>query len=205
MYKNYLKRGFDILFSLTAMLLSSWLMLIIVIGYVLLLQFPILFRQERIGFNNHRFVIYKFRTLSTSDHLENQSRRFWWGDVLRFLSLDELPQLWNVLKGDMSVVGPRPLPVEYLPLYSEEQKRRHEARPGITGWAQVNGRNSISWKEKFELDLHYVNNISFQLDWLILWKTFLVWISFHKDVSLAEQKFGGNETTTNEQRTTNNE
>ncbi len=193
MYQNFFKRLFDISLSLMAILLLSWLILLIIIGFVIQLQFPILFSQARMGRNNRSFNIYKFRTLSTSMDLENNQRRFWWGDVLRFLSLDELPQLWNVLKGEMSLIGPRPLPVEYLPLYSKEQQRRHEVLPGITGWAQVNGRNSVSWKEKFELDLYYVKNISFKLDLLIALKTFLTWISFHKDVSLNEGKFKGNE------------
>jgi lipopolysaccharide/colanic/teichoic acid biosynthesis glycosyltransferase len=195
MYHSYFKRGLDIIFSLAAIALLSWLILLIIIGYMIQLQFQMMFNQERIGMNNYPFVIYKFRTLSIEENLDNHQRRFWWGDVLRFLSLDELPQLWNVLKGDMSLVGPRPLPVEYLPLYSEEQKGRHQVRPGITGWAQVNGRNSISWKEKFELDLYYVKNISITLDLLILFKTILILVSFRKDVSLNEEKFQGNHPT----------
>ena len=197
MYSDYFKRTLDIIFSLTAIVLLSWLILLILIGYSIQLQFPVFFNQGRIGKNNRPFVIHKFRTLSHVEDLSNEHRRFWWGDILRLLSLDELPQLWNVLKGDMSIVGPRPLPKEYLPLYSAEQKSRHEVRPGITGWAQVNGRNSISWKEKFELDLYYIKNISFKLDLLIMVKTLLIWISFHKDVSLVEEKFKGNEVTNN--------
>lgn len=192
MYRNYFKRGLDILLALVAIFALSWLILLIVIGYVLQLQFPILFDQIRVGKNNQTFTIHKFRTLSVSENLNNEQRRFWWGDALRFLSLDELPQLWNVLKGDMSLIGPRPLPIEYLPLYSNEQKRRHELKPGITGWAQVNGRNSISWQEKFDFDLYYIENISVKLDFIILVKTFWIWISFHKDVSLKEERFQGN-------------
>lgn len=198
MYKNYLKRGLDIALSSVALLIFSWLILFIIIVYFIQLQFSILFTQDRIGKNSRPFVIYKFRTLSAASDLSNEQRRFWWGDVLRFLSLDELPQLWNVLKGDMSLTGPRPLPVEYLPLYSEEQKHRHDVRPGITGWAQVNGRNSISWNEKFELDLYYVRNVSLKLDLFIMAKTFWIWISFHKDVSLSEEKFRGDKAVINE-------
>jgi lipopolysaccharide/colanic/teichoic acid biosynthesis glycosyltransferase len=192
MCQNYIKRGIDIILSIAAFMILSWLMILIVIGYVLLWQFPILFSQVRIGKNNIPFTMYKFRTLNTSEDLSNEQRRFWLGDVLRFLSLDEIPQLWNVLRGDMSFVGPRPLPMEYMPLYSVDQIRRHEVKPGITGWAQVNGRNSISWKEKFELDLYYVNHVSMKLDLLIFLKTILIWFSFHKDVSLREEKFQGN-------------
>jgi undecaprenyl phosphate N,N'-diacetylbacillosamine 1-phosphate transferase len=118
-------------------------------------------------------------------------RRFAWGNFLRQSNLDELPQLWNVLKGEMSFIGPRPLPVEYSTLFSVEQNQRHKVRPGITGWAQVCGKNSISWQEKFELDLYYVNNISFLLDLKILLKTFILVLSFKKDTSLHEKKFTG--------------
>jgi lipopolysaccharide/colanic/teichoic acid biosynthesis glycosyltransferase len=173
-------------------LVLSWLIILIIAGYLLQLQLPIFFNQRRVGRNNVPFTIHKFRTLNVSDKLDNDERRFWWGDVLRFLSLDEIPQLWNVLKGDMSLVGPRPLPIEYLALYSDEQKRRHDVRPGITGWAQVNGRHSISWKEKFLLDLDYITNVSLTLDFYILLKTILIWFSFNKDVSLNEEKFQGN-------------
>lgn len=135
--------------------------------------------------------MFKFRTLKQSgDTLEK--RRFWWGDFLRRTSFDELPQLWNVLKGDMSFVGPRPLPVEYLPLFSEEQRTRHTVRPGITGLAQVNGRHSISWEEKFQFDLLYVQKLSFLLDLKILVKTVVLVLSLKKDASLQEPKFTGN-------------
>jgi undecaprenyl phosphate N,N'-diacetylbacillosamine 1-phosphate transferase len=188
MYPVHLKRFLDIIISLLVLLLFSWLILGIILVYVLLLQFPILFLQERTGLLNQPFVIYKFRSLS------NQlvgDRRFWWGDVLRFFSLDELPQLWNVLRGEMSLIGPRPLPIEYLPLMNEQQKLRHKVRPGITGWTQVNGRHEINWERKFELDEYYVKHLSFALDALIISKTILLVLSFRKDRSLSEKKFEG--------------
>jgi lipopolysaccharide/colanic/teichoic acid biosynthesis glycosyltransferase len=135
--------------------------------------------------------MWKFRTLSMDEQLPLTERNFIWGKLLRFTSLDELPQLWNILRGEMSFIGPRPLPEEYLPLYSEEQIRRHDVKPGVTGWAQVNGRNSISWQKKFELDIYYVNNVSLKLDFAILIKTLVLILSFEKDVSLSEEKFKG--------------
>ena len=122
----------------------------------------------------------------------HQQRRFLLGDILRYLSLDELPQVWNVLKGDMSFIGPRPLPTEYLSLFSQEQQMRHTIKPGITGWAQVNGRHSISWQQKFELDNYYLAHLSFGLDLTIFYKTIVLLLSFNKDQSLAEEKFKGN-------------
>ena len=133
----------------------------------------------------------KFRTLSVNDQLTLYERRFLFGNFLRITNLDELPQLWNVLKGEMSLVGPRPLPVEYDKLFSETQQIRHTVRPGITGLAQVSGKNSISWQEKFEYDIHYVNRISFWLDCLILFKTLTLALSIKRDVSLEEDKFTG--------------
>lgn len=137
------------------------------------------------------FSMLKFRTLSDNENLPLDKRRFTLGSVLRLTNLDELPQLWNVLKGEMSFIGPRPLPVEYRELFSVEQNQRHKVRPGITGWAQVCGKNSISWQQKFELDLYYVNNISFLVDLKILLKTFILVLSFKKDTSLHEKKFTG--------------
>ena len=139
---------------------------------------PILFRQTRIGLNGRPFTLYKFKTMRDprpgEDRLANDAVRLTrFGRFLRTTSLDELPSLWNVLRGDMRLVGPRPLLPEYLPLYTPEQLRRHEVKPGITGWAQVNGRNAISWAEKFRLDVWYVDNRSFWLDLKILWLT--VW------------------------------
>jgi len=191
-YRNYGKSILDWLTAFILLLITSWLYLIIIIVYVILWEFPIFFKQKRIGKNNLPFWMWKFRTLSSDERLTVTERSFMLGKFLRFTSFDELPQLWNVLLGEMSFIGPRPLPEEYLPLYSEEQIKRHKLKPGVTGWAQVNGRNSIQWHKKFELDLYYVNNISFKLDLVILMKTLALILSFQKDVSLAEEKFKGN-------------
>jgi len=191
-YRNIGKNILDGLTASVLMLILSWLFLLILLVYVILLEFPVLFKQKRIGQNNLPFSMWKFRTLSLDAKLPVEERSFIWGRFLRFTSLDELPQLWNIIRGEMSFIGPRPLPEEYLAFYSKEQIKRHEARPGVTGWAQVNGRNSISWQKKFELDLYYVNRVSFKLDLVILIKTFVLILSFPKDVSLAEEKFKGN-------------
>ncbi|WP_313957008.1 sugar transferase [Bacillus sp. FJAT-22090] len=171
-----MKRIFDFIISFFALILLSP-----VIGITSLLIYfkigsPVLFKQERPGLKGRSFVVYKFRTMTqehdeTGELLPDYARLTSFGRFLRKLSLDELPQLWNVLKGDMSFVGPRPLLLEYLPLYNARQAKRHEVRPGITGWAQINGRNAISWEEKFELDIWYVENQSFLLDLKILLKT----------------------------------
>jgi lipopolysaccharide/colanic/teichoic acid biosynthesis glycosyltransferase len=163
----------------------------IFIGYAILFEFQILYKSVRIGKNGNSFSMYKFRTLAVDESLSLESRKFGWGSFLRLTNLDELPQLWNVLKGEMSIIGPRPLPLEYLPLFSEEQKKRHDVLPGITGRAQVSGKNDISWERKFELDLFYVNHLSFNLDVKILVKTIILLFTFKKDTSLAEQKFTG--------------
>ncbi len=137
---------------------------------------PILFKQERPGLNGKIFKMYKFRTMTNEtdengELLPDEVRLTKFGKFLRSSSLDELPEMFNILKGDMSIVGPRPLLVKYLPLYSERQSHRHDVRPGLTGYAQVNGRNAISWEEKFELDIFYVNNSSFMVDLMIFFKT----------------------------------
>src|SRR5690349_17301445 len=190
MYNVYFKRSLDILFTVVLLVLTSWIFLLIALAYMLTFQFPILFRQNRIGKDEISFELLKFRTLKDND-LPLERRKFALGNFLRLTSLDELPQLIHVLRGEMSLIGPRPLPVEYLPLFSDEQRLRHQVRPGITGWAQVNGRNSIPWKEKFQLDLEYVRNISFMLDCKISIRTILLLLSFRKDVSLEEEKFSG--------------
>ena len=133
--------------------------------------FPVIFKQERVGLNEKIFIFYKFRTMKSDLTSNEDSRITRLGKILRYSSLDEIPSFWNVLKGDISIVGPRPLLKEYLTLYSKNQKKRHDVKPGITGWAQVNGRNSISWKEKFKLDVWYVKNSSILLDIKILLKT----------------------------------
>lgn len=168
------------------------MVVIILLLYFFTAERPVLFYQFRIGRNQQKFQLIKFKTLKT-DGSSLQERRFWLGDVLRFLSLDELPQLLNVLRGDMSLVGPRPLPVEYLPLFSSSQLRRFEVKPGITGWAQVNGRTGISWKRKFELDLYYIDHVSLAMDAVVLFRTILLLLSFEVDHSLDEKAFKGNE------------
>lgn len=171
-----MKRVFDVVISIILLLLLSPIFLITGLLIKLTLGSPILFKQERPGKNGKVFVLVKFRSMknernSKGEHLEDSERLTRFGKILRASSVDELPELLNVLKGEMSLVGPRPLLVEYLPLYSKEQARRHEVKPGVTGLAQVNGRNAISWEEKFSYDVWYVDNWSFWLDFVILLKT----------------------------------
>tara|TARA_Y200000002_G_scaffold337097_1_gene305657 strand:- start:255 stop:857 length:603 start_codon:yes stop_codon:yes gene_type:complete len=173
MYKHFLKRKVDIVITFFGFLLLLPIYLLVSLLVLINLGFPIFFKQPRPGINGKVFYIYKFRTM-TNEYDKNQNlladmdRITKFGQFLRSTSLDEFPGLWSVLKGDMSLIGPRPLLVEYLPLYSKHQARRHEVRPGMTGWAQVNGRNTISWDEKFEMDIWYVDNYSFLLDIKIL-------------------------------------
>ncbi|MFE5430436.1 sugar transferase [Peribacillus simplex] len=173
-----MKRAFELLISCLALIPSSLLMLLIVILIRLKLGSPVIFKQERPGLNGKPFFLYKFRTMTdekdeNGDLVPDEKRLTDFGKLLRKLSLDELPQLFNVMKGDVSFVGPRPLLMEYLPLYTSEQARRHDVRPGMTGWAQVNGRNAISWEKKFELDVWYVENQSFLLDMKIIYLTLI--------------------------------
>ena len=170
------RRLFDIAASFTALLLLFPLILFIGCYVRRKLGSPVLFRQVRPGLNGKPFKMFKFRTMrdaldAAGNPLPDSDRMTSFGSFLRSSSLDELPELWNVLKGDMSLVGPRPLLMEYLPLYSPEQYRRHEVRPGVTGWAQINGRNALSWEEKFKLDIWYVDNRSFWLDLKIIFLT----------------------------------
>ena len=167
------KRFFDIVASLTALVLLSPVLLIVALLVRRKLGTPIFFRQTRPGLHGKPFEMIKFRSMldaydDNGQPLPNEQRLTRFGKLLRSTSLDELPELWNVLKGDMSLVGPRPLLMEYLPLYSKHQARRHEVRPGVTGWAQVNGRNAISWEEKFDYDVWYVDHQTFWLDVKIL-------------------------------------
>ena len=178
MYKNYIKRILDFILSFSLLLLFS--PVIVIVGIVLSIQnqgTPF-FVQERPGKNERKFSIIKFKTMTDDkdkrgELLPDNERLTKLGSFIRKVSIDELPQLLNVLMGDMSLVGPRPLLFKYLPLYSIEQKRRHDVKPGITGWAQVNGRNAISWTKKFELDIYYVDHLTLLLDMKILWFTFI--------------------------------
>ena len=171
-----IKRVLDFIIALIGLIVASPILLVVALLVRLKLGSPILFRQQRVGLDGEIFEMVKFRTMKDAtdpqgNPLPDEERLTSFGNFLRKSSLDELPELWNVLKGDMSLVGPRPLLVEYLPLYSEEQMKRHHVRPGITGYAQVNGRNNISWSKKFELDVYYVENFSLWLDLKILWQT----------------------------------
>lgn len=173
---NTTKLIFDFIITLIALLFLSPVILILSILIKAKLGSPVLFTQQRPGYKGKLFTLYKFRTMNYSRDAEgnllpDEIRLTKFGKFLRSASLDELPELINILKGEMSFVGPRPLLNEYLPLYSKEQMRRHDVKPGISGWAQINGRNAISWENKFELDIWYVDNISFKLDFKILWLT----------------------------------
>ena len=171
-----IKRVTEFTLAFIALIIFSPILLIVGVGVRIKLGSPIFFRQSRVGLNGEIFEMVKFRTMKDAydaegNLLPDEERLTAFGSFLRKSSLDELPELWNVLKGNMSLVGPRPLLVEYLPLYSEEQMKRHNVRPGITGYAQVNGRNNISWTKKFELDVYYVENFSLWLDIKILFQT----------------------------------
>lgn len=195
-----MKRLFDLIVSATSLVLFAPIFLIIAILVRLQLGAPVLFCQIRPGKHRKPFKMFKFRTMreAIDQHgncLPDAQRLTPFGKMLRSLSLDELPELWNVLRGDMSLVGPRPLLMEYLPLYSPEQARRHEVRPGITGWAQVNGRNGISWEEKFALDVWYVDNRTFALDLQILVTTVLRVLQrrdVDQDGAVGQERFKGN-------------
>lgn len=176
MYKKFLKRFFDFFAAFFGLMLLSPVMILVMIGLYIANQGKPFFLQARPGLKENIFKIIKFKTMNdkkdaTGNLLPDAERLTKIGSFVRKTSLDEIPQLINVLKGDMSLIGPRPLLTQYLPLYDEVQKRRHEVRPGITGWAQVNGRNTISWEQKFEYDVWYVNNMSLLLDIKILFLT----------------------------------
>jgi len=194
-----IKTLFDKSLALLLIILFSPIYIIVSILILIKMGSPILFRQKRPGYKEKIFGIYKFRTMTNEKDekgklLPDDKRLVGIGKLIRSLSLDELPQIFNVLKGDMSFVGPRPLLVEYLPLYDEEQKRRHTVKPGITGWAQVNGRNAISWEQKFDYDVWYVEHQSFWLDMKILWMTFLKVVNrsdISSDTAATMEKFEG--------------
>lgn len=176
MYKRYLKRFFDLCGALALFILLSPLMLAVALCICIDSKGPVLFRQQRVGKNEKIFIIFKYRTMHVETAksgvpLSDMERMTRCGRIIRKLSLDELPQFVNIIRGEMSFIGPRPLLVQYLPLYSSFQRRRHEVLPGITGWAQVNGRNAISWEERFKKDVWYVENVSFILDIKIIGKT----------------------------------
>ena len=188
LYNKYIKRILDILISLTFIVLFSWLYLILVILVRIKLGSPVLFCQERPGYNEKIFKLYKFRTMTDKrdekgNLLPDSERLTKFGSMLRSTSLDELPEMFNILKGDMSLIGPRPLLVEYLPYYTEEERQRHSVRPGLTGLAQVSGRNYLAWDKRLARDVEYVNHISFIMDVRIIIKTIMV-VFKKEDVSV---------------------
>lgn len=195
------KALFDKILALVLILIFLPIFLILSLLILIKIGHPIVFKQLRPGYKEKNFAIYKFRTMSNKrdangELLPDEQRLKGVGKFIRSTSLDELPQLFNILKGEMSFVGPRPLLIEYLPLYNNEQKRRHNVLPGITGWAQVNGRNAISWEQKFTYDVWYVDHQSFLLDMRILWMTFLK-VLHRSDInsknSATMEKFKGDE------------
>ena len=200
MYKLFFKRLIDIICSLVGLIVFSPILVIVALLVRINLGSPIFFTQNRLGKNGKEFKMIKFRTMKDAvdkfgEVLPDEQRLTRFGKILRSTSLDELPELINVLKGDMTLVGPRPLLVEYKELYSERQFRRHETSPGITGWAQVNGRNSISWNERFQLDVWYVDNVSFFLDIKILFMAVLKVIKrdgINEEGQVSMSKFTGN-------------
>ena len=201
MYKRFVKRCLDFLLSLAALIILSPVLLLVAILVRCKLGSPILFKQKRPGLHEKIFCMYKFRTMTDAKDadgnlLTDEMRLTKFGKLLRSTSLDELPELFNILKGDMAIVGPRPLLVQYLPRYNERQHHRHDVRPGFTGLAQVNGRNSISWQEKFEWDVRYVENVSFLMDLRIIAKTVKVVLKrdgISSETSATMEEFRGNE------------
>ena len=200
MYK-YIKRFFDIVSSLLAIIVLSPVLIISAFLVRIKLGSPILFKQERPGKDEKLFTLYKFRTMTdekdeNGELLPDEARLTKFGQFLRSTSIDELPELFNILKGDMSVIGPRPLLVRYLPRYDEHQKRRHEVRPGLSGWAQVNGRNTVTWEDKFNMDVEYVDNYSIVMDIKILVMTVINVLKrdgISSETSATMEEFMGNE------------
>ena len=207
-YENYIKRPQDFLCALLALVVFSPILLLTALLVRIKLGTPVIFTQERPGYKGRTFKMFKFRTMldpqtrngkkltdkerlecikSGTDILTDEERLTKFGRMLRATSLDELPELWNILKGDMSIVGPRPLATIYLPYYTDEEMRRHDVKPGLTGLAQVHGRNSSSWKERFEYDIYYVDHCTFFLDVKIILQTVLV-VFLHKDIGQGEAR-----------------
>lgn len=200
MYQLFIKRLFDFILSLMAIIILSPVFIIVALLVRIKLGSPILFKQERPGLNEKIFKMYKFRTMTSEvdkegNLLPDEVRLTSFGQLLRSTSLDELPELFNIFKGDMSIVGPRPLLVKYLPLYNDEQKHRHDVRPGLTGLAQVNGRNAISWEDKFKYDVEYTKNVTFMNDLKIIFETILKVIKrdgISSEKSVTMEEFKGN-------------
>ena len=200
-YQVIVKRPQDFLLSLLAIIVLSPVLIVLAILVKVKLGGPVIFKQKRPGKNGKIFSLYKFRTMTNEKDengnlLPDEKRLTKFGKKLRSTSLDELPELFNILFGHMSIVGPRPLLVKYLPLYNERQKRRHEVRPGFTGYAQVNGRNSITWQDKFEKDVYYVDHITFLGDWKIIFKTIKTVLKkdgITSDTSVTMEEFKGSE------------
>lgn len=201
LYRDYIKRILDFTLALVMLGLLSPLLLVVYIWLTIANKGAgALFTQERPGKDERIFKLYKFKSMTDERDAEGNllpdaERLTKVGQFIRKTSLDELPQLWDVLKGDMSFIGPRPLLVQYLPLYNEEQRRRHNVRPGITGWAQVNGRNAISWEQKFKLDIYYVDHLSLWLDTKIIWLTIkkvIVREGINSETSATMEAFTGN-------------
>lgn len=200
LYCKLIKRLMDFLIAALSIIIFSPLLIILAILVRIKLGGPVIFKQERPGLNGKVFKLYKFRTMTDAKDengnlLDDEYRLTSFGKKLRSTSLDELPELYNILKGDMSIVGPRPLLVKYLPLYNDEQKRRHDVRPGLTGLAQVSGRNAITWTEKFNKDIEYVDNVSLGLDISIFFKTIYCVLKkegINSDSAATMEDFTGN-------------
>lgn len=196
MYRRFVKRGLDFIIALMALIILSPVMLVVAILVRCKLGSPVIFHQDRPGYQEKIFRLYKFRSMTDEKDeqgnlLPDAVRLTKFGRMLRATSLDELPELWNILKGDMSLIGPRPLLVSYLPYYTEEESLRHTVRPGLTGWAQVNGRNLLDWDTRFAKDVEYVRNMSFRLDMKIFFMT-IKKVFVHENIEVDTNRVEGN-------------